>query len=150
MLKSGQKMVNMVKNCKKNGQKWYYPGIYPGIYWYLPVLPVFTGIYQFYRYLPVLLVLPVVPVFSSIYRYLPVFTPVFTGIYRYLPVFTGIYRYLPRYYPGIYPGILGILGTPVFLNWPLATLHHPAIIRPSFNHYPAPRPTSHTWRGSRT
>ena len=30
---------------------------------------------------------------------------------------------LPRYYPGISPSILGILGTPVFLNWPLATLH---------------------------
>ena len=29
---------------------------------------------------------------------------------------------LPRYYPPSSPGILGIFGTPVFLNWPLATL----------------------------
>ena len=39
---------------------------------------------------------------------------------------------LPRYYPGIFPGILGILGTPVFLNWPLATLSMELVINHRF------------------
>ena len=36
--------------------------------------------------------------------------------------FAPVIQVLPRCYPGIFPGILGNLGTPVFLNWPLATL----------------------------
>ena len=39
-----------------------------------------------------------------------------------IPLLTWYYPGNTGIYPSIYPGILGILRTPVFPDWPLATL----------------------------